>query len=491
MTTGAALKISTKLTIALSLAGLLLFGGYGVHLVRSETRDLHSSVEREMRLLGRSLQVAIENALRDSQLEDVKETLTKLEKIDPNLHIVIFDQRGALRAASDGSPPVAPPRGLGTNIDVRFEPPDAPDSLILSVPLTDDTGTPFGSLVAVRPLLDVSQDLEATRRNIILSVMAFVALTWLLGTLLGRFFITDPLVRLAKAMSRVRAGDLTSTLPVGQRDEAGALADQFNQMIADLREARKNLELESDARRRMQRGLEQANKLISIGQLSAGLAHEIGSPLQILHGRASALLARAHDAEQTRKYAEILVSQAERITGIVEQLLKFARRPSAQIVSVDLGATIKVVLDLLEVEARRRGIGLTFTGSPELPDIKGDPNQIQQVVLNLLTNAFAAVERGGSVSVRVEPGTIPRDDSAQPAPSVRLIVEDDGCGIPHEIQGQLFEPFFTTRHTIGGTGLGLSVVKAIVTEHHGVISVHSNPGQGATFMIDFPQSGGA
>jgi signal transduction histidine kinase len=439
-----------------------------------------------MRLLGRSLQVGIENALRDSQHDDIKETLLKLEKIDPSLHILIFDTHGSLRAASEDSPPVEPPSAFGSSIAVRFEPANEPERLILAVRLTDDTGTPFGSLVAVRPLIDVKRDLEATRRSIILSVAAFVALTWVIGALLGRVFITTPLTRLAAAMDRVRTGDLTSTLSAHQRDEAGALAAQFNAMITDLREARMHLEQESDARGRMQRGLEEANKLITIGQLSAGLAHEIGSPLQILHGRASALLARAHDPDQTRKNAEILIAQAERITGIVEQLLKFARRPAAQIVSLDLVATVKTVLDLIEIEARRRHIRLTFSCTPDHLELQGDPNQIQQVVLNLLTNAFAATARGGTVSVRVERGVMSEADTEPGEPSARLIVEDDGCGIPSDIQKLLFEPFFTTRHHTGGTGLGLAVVKAIVTEHRGAISVRSQPGQGATFTIDLP-----
>jgi signal transduction histidine kinase len=257
-------------------------------------------------------------------------------------------------------------------------------------------------------------------------------------------------------------------------------------MVADLHDARARLEQESESRQRLQRGLERVDKLITLGQLSAALAHEIGTPLQILHGRARALLARAHDPEGTRKNAEILVEQTERITRIVEQLLRFARHRTTHALPMQLPSVAQSVLDLLGVEARRRGLRLTLDVAPDLPEVEADPDQVQQIVLNLMTNAFAATPNGGSVEVRLEVGVLPRPDGSS-ARSARLVVKDTGRGIPADIRERLFEPFFTTRDAEGGTGLGLSVVKAIVTEHRGAISVESELGAGSSFAVDLPE----
>lgn len=480
------MRISSKLTLALSAAGLVLFGSYGLYLVRSESADLHNAVEREVRLLGRSLQVATANALRDRQLADVRETLEKLESIDPNVDIFIFDPAGTLTAASKGSEPEPAPDLSEPDLKLQYIPPEDAERLVLTVPLMSDARTRIGTLVVVRPLADVKRDLAQTSRGIALSVVFFAVVTWALGLFFGRLFITKPLERLVAAMGRVRSGDLTYALPVSSRDEAGAVAGQFNAMVADLHEARARLEQESESRQRLQRGLERVDKLITIGQLSAGLAHEIGTPLQILHGRARALLARAHDPEGTRRNAEILVEQSERITRIVEQLLRFSRHRTTHALPMQLPAAVQSVLDLLGVEARRRGLRLTLDVAPDLPEVEADPDQVQQIVLNLMTNAFAATPNGGSVEVRLETGAFSRADGSS-ARSARLIVRDTGCGIPAEIRERLFEPFFTTRDAEGGTGLGLSVVRAIVTEHRGAISVESELGAGATFMVDLPE----
>ncbi len=340
-------------------------------------------------------------------------------------------------------------------------------------------------MLVVRPVLDMKQDLEATRRGVAASVLAFVAVTWILGLVLGRVLITKPLGRLAAAMERVRSGDLSSPLPDVQRDEAGALTVQFNAMLGDLRETRRRLEEESEATRQLQQGLEHADKLITVGQLSAGLAHEIGSPLQILHGRASLLLARAHDPEQTRKNAEVLVTQSERITRIVQQLLEFARRGAARAVPIDLAASVRAITDLLEIEARRRGIKLTFVTS-DVPVLSADPDRIQQVVLNLLTNAFAATPRGGSVTVRLERGA-----TGASTPLARICVEDTGSGIPEELHGKLFEALLHDARRRRRDGARPRGGQGDRRRARGTITVASEPGAGTIFTVDLPARGAA
>ncbi|HEX7838294.1 MAG TPA: ATP-binding protein, partial [Kofleriaceae bacterium] len=306
-------------------------------------------------------------------------------------------------------------------------------------------------------------------------VVAFVAVTLIAGIALGTAYITRPLGAVLDGIAHVRDGDFKSRVPVTRHDEIGALIDEFNAMVAALVAARGRIDRETDARLRLERGLQGIDKMVTIGQLSAGLAHEIGSPLQVLSARASALATRSADPE-TRRQAEILVEQTARITRIVEQLLSFGRRRPAVKAPRDLVRPVKTVLELLDGEARRRGALLELSVDAADHTIDADEDQLQQIVLNLVRNALAATPSGGRITVRIE---------AQAAPGqVRLIVRDTGPGIPPEMAARLFEPFFTTRASEGGTGLGLAVVRAIVTEHGGTITATSNGG--AEFTVSFP-----
>src|SRR5204862_1825685 len=191
---------------------------------------------------------------------------------------------------------------------------------------------------------DLKADLGRTRGRLIVVVLACVAVTLVTGILLGTAYITRPLATVLDGITHVRAGDFKSRVPLARRDEIGALTDEFNAMVATLGEARQRIDQETEARLRLERGLQDIDKMVTIGQLSAGLAHEIGSPLQVLSGRASALATRSTDPE-TRRQAEILVEQTARITGIVDQLLSFGRRRPAVIAPRALDRPVKTVLE--------------------------------------------------------------------------------------------------------------------------------------------------
>jgi signal transduction histidine kinase len=488
------LQIPAKLSLALIAGGFVIFGVYGVYELRAARNALRTVIEQETRLLGRSLQAAVGNALRDQKLADVEEMVQRLEHIDPLIDVLIYEPGGRLIASSRGGQQRSDPLQEGMLQAVlssheavfRFHPLDDPSRAVLAMPLISDGGSPFGGLVVVRSLTDMQRALRETRRDIVVSVLLFVLTTSALGLILGAIYIGRPLDRMVMAMREVRSGNLRSVLPVSHKDEMGAVAAEFNAMVADLRTARRQLEEEVESRRRLQRALQEADKLITIGQLSAGLAHEIGSPLQVLNGRTRALLTHAHDPTETRRNAEILIAQTDRITRIVEQLLRFARRRPISPIRIDLSTTVNTVLDLLQYEARRRGVSLTFSGGQELPPISMDADGIQQVVLNLVANALTATPRGGSVAVSLETSRLATINGGREIPAVRLIVADTGCGMSAEVIERLFEPFFTTRAAEGGTGLGLAVVKSLVTEHGGTVSVESEPGVGSRFTVDLP-----
>jgi len=486
-------RISLKLSLVLIAGGFIIFGAYGVYELSIERNDLRRGVEQETMLLGRSLQAAVENALRDRQLADIEETIRHLNRVDPSINILIYDPAGHLMTVVHTSQPPDPLSQSARETAMRsreavfaLHPPNKSTHAVLALPLTDDNGMLLGGLLVVRPLLDMRGTLRDLQQGIIITVLLFVLTTTVLGLAAGAVYINRPLGRMAAAMKAVRGGNLRSELPIDRKDEVGAVAAEFNAMVTELREARHRLEEETESRHRLQHALQEADKLIAIGQLSAGLAHEIGSPLQVLKGRARTLLTRTHDAAEVRRIADILVSQTDRITRIVEQLLRFTRRRPASLSRSNLRLAITNVLDLMQYEAHRRGVSLTSSGAEQLPPLWVDTDEIQQIALNLIANALAATPRGGRVTMHVEESTLPPRNGGCEIPVVRLVVMDTGCGIAPEVRERLFEPFVTTRAAEGGTGLGLAVVKSLVTEHGGAIVVESEAGVGSRFSVSLP-----
>lgn len=474
------MSIRFRFTLALTAVGVVLFGMYALLAYRSERDDLRTATTREIAIVGRSLEISLGNALRDRQHADIDESLVVLEALAPNLGIHIFSAEGRPIARTREAPLDAAierlvQRAVAERAEiVEFDPPDDPRRLVFAAPLTADDRALLGSIAIVRPVDDLAEDLARTRERLLLTVAVFLMATIAAGMLLGTLQVTRPIARLLDGVRQVREGDFRSRVRSGRRDEIGRLVDEFNATIGMLESERSRAETEAEARARLERGLQQIDKLVTIGQLSAGLAHEIGSPLQVLSGRASALC--AHSDPEVRRQAEQLVTQCDRITRVVEQLLSFGRRKAAAIASCELTEPVRAVIDLLSGEARRRGIALAMEVDDRPHRIDGDRDQIQQIALNLVKNALAATPAGGAISVRID----------RVAETVRLCVRDTGAGIDLATQARLFEPFFTTRASEGGTGLGLAVVRSIADEHRAKVDVYSDPGCGAEFVVSFP-----
>jgi signal transduction histidine kinase len=486
------MNISTRMTLSLGTAALVTLSLYGVWQVRAERQDLDASIEREVRVMGRSLQVAVENALRDRQLQDITETLAGLEGVDPNVAIHVYDLDGVTSVSTPGHratqpllAALAPAQGEGAPA-YRVESSSGVQRALLVVPLRSDDGKLLGRMLVVRPMDDQERDLARTIRDVFTSVLVLVVLVAAVQFALGRRYITRPMGTLAVAMRNVRMDNMSvQNVPAGE-DEVGMLAAEFNGMLGELRAARQLLAAQAEERHQAERHLHEVNKMATLGQLSAGLAHEIGSPLQIINGRARQLLSAHQDEALVKRTAQIVVDQSERITRTVENLLRFTRKTRRRKEPTSLEKAAAAVVEFLEVEARRNGVGVTLHAEPGLPLVMADADQIQQVVLNLLSNALHASPRGGHILLHLGRVSVTRTGTHVALPAIRLSVQDQGPGIEPGVRDRLFEPFFTTRADEGGTGLGLAVVSAIVQDHGAHISVESQPGKGALFMIDFP-----
>ncbi len=476
------MRLASRMTVIIGSCALVLIGASGWAQLRSEERDLRAVAEGEVRLLGRSLQTAFKNALRDRRLEDVTGTLKALAPVDPEVAIFVFDEDGKLVAASRDARPSAHTlrveqraRTHGGPV-LEYVPELAPSVLVLGRRLREEEPASASAIVLEKPLAELQRDLRETRRTIWLTtsllVLTVAGLTW--G--LTHRYVARPVGRMVANMRQVRAGDLNIAHAPKTRDEVGEAQGEFEQLVLDLDAARVRADSELEARRRIERGLQNADKLITLGQLSAVMAHEIGSPLQILEGRARALKKHADDASATRRTADMLVEQTERITRIVGHMLSITRRRPSMRTAVDAEASIRRVVALLELEARRRRV--TFAVQPTgRTDVCADGDQLQQVALNLLRNALEASPPDSTVSVHID-----GDDAG-----LVLEVRDAGSGIPPSAREHLFEPFFTTKAGSGGSGLGLSVVKSIIHEHGGRVEFVGDEHPGCRVRVTLPR----
>jgi PAS domain S-box-containing protein len=229
----------------------------------------------------------------------------------------------------------------------------------------------------------------------------------------------------------------------------------------------------------LERAARQSEKLAALGTLAAGLAHELNNPIGIISSRAELMLLEGDSAPLSPDVAEdlrVIHRHAQRVARIAQGLLSFSRHSSGERGRIDLNRVVDETLLLVEKMIVKDGITLRRALTPSLPPIWGDANALQQVVMNLVTNARDAVKGGGEISVETSA-------AVEPAGGVQLVVHDSGPGIPPEILPKIFDPFFTTKAE--GTGLGLSISYGIVREHQGTVDVQSAPGKGTTFVLTF------
>ena len=489
-------RIGTRLILGAGLVSAAVIGVMAALVVRIHTAQLVAERTRSASQLSETIKESTHFDMLENRRESLHRQIRAMGSLsqDGIRKVRLFNKEGRIMFSSDAAE-------IGTTLDTKAEAcfachtegrplerldmdarsrvfPGGDGTRVLGIisPIYNQPSCATAACHAHSPkqsvlgVLDVNVSMAEADHEIRrsrLAMGALAALAILLSSLmlfwLNRRLVAKPVAALVAGTRQVAAGDLNTTIEVSGRHELGDLASAFNDMTRRLAD--------------VQRQLTQADKLASVGRLAAGLAHEINNPLTGVLSYASLLRKRLESDAEACADLDVIVRETKRCRLILRELLDFARPAPPTRVEADLNEVARHAVAVVVNQLALNQVRLALDLAEDLPKAFADPNQIQQVVVNLLLNAADAIgEAGGEIRLR----------SRAEGGSVVLEVEDDGPGIPAELQPHLFDPFFTTKGT-RGTGLGLAVTWGIVQGHGGAIEVHSEPSKGARFTVHIPR----
>jgi signal transduction histidine kinase len=488
------LKIGTKLTLALAapLVGLMVLFGWIEELHNREI--LETGLEDERREIARSIQTAAEDSIAETTPKTAVELVDKASSFMRLIGLRLFDEEGRLvfESSALAGVPATNPSMVRKAIEGQ-EPSEVHGKIrersvaAFVFPISGSDAKPIGAVQAFQEEAFIEEAARAARRSIILLTGTMIFAASIIVYLVIRTAVGRPIAGLAKSFADVASGDLAARAPVRSDDELGNLAREFNTMCERLEDARKTLIANEEERRRIEASLRNAERLASVGRLAAGLAHEIGTPLGVIVGRAESLRRKLAGNERAQRSLQIIAGQIERISTTVKGMLDYSRARTVSLAPTALTDVLGKVLEFLEDRFQNRSIEVETDFPRELPRVLADADRLYEVFLNLAMNAIDAMPEGGRLAVRV--GTEDRPQAERPALHRAFAVvsfEDQGCGISQKDLERIFDPFFTTKEVGKGTGLGLSISYGIVREHGGWIEAESAVGAGTRITVLLP-----
>jgi signal transduction histidine kinase len=282
--------------------------------------------------------------------------------------------------------------------------------------------------------------------------------------------ITRPLERLSSAVRKIAKGDFDVNVAIKSSDEIGELSTSFNNMAGELKERESSL-------KKAQHALVQSEKMAALGTLSAGLAHEVKNPLSAVLGYAQLSKRKLGQPEALLKHLDTIETETRRCNEIIGNLMQFSRQEKGEHSRISVNAVVEKSIAIVDHQLSLKNVRIESNLADNIPDVSGNANQLQQVLMNLMINAQQAIgEEGGMVDL----ATFVNGDS------VLITVSDTGPGVEADVAEKIFEPFYTTKAAGQGTGLGLSVTYGIIQDHRGKISVERAESGGAKFVITLP-----
>ena len=351
----------------------------------------------------------------------------------------------------------------------------------------------LGILESDLSLADVDKAMKEQTIHTTVSTLALMATIAVMLYIVLRKFVLKPVTSLSNAMEIVAKGDLERMVTSSSDDEIGRLVHTFNDMTRELKTARdrmeawtdsleREVEKKTEALKRSQDRLVQAEKLAALGRMTADVAHEIRNPLTAIGGFARRLQKSA-TGEQEKVRAEVIVNEVDRLEKILRDVLTFSREARFRLERCRIEEFLYDAVGLHEPACSEQSVSMEVTLEKGLPAVLMDKDQVRQALTNLIINALDAMPRGGTLLISA--GT----EEVNDVQYVFLRVSDTGKGIDEAILPLIFEPFFSTKETGHRTGLGLSITRKIIEEHGGFVKAESVKGEGSVFSLYFPQPG--
>jgi len=479
-------KVATRITVATAVVVMLASALYATFDLRVRAAERRTELEREARAVASILRAGLEGRMSAFRAppEDELRALGGGWKAT-----VIVRARAAEPAGSDATADQLKRLDLLLEIPSNTYSGLEDDDYYFDVPLRSNEQTVLGMLEIRHPAKVLSITGDDLARAAALVVLIVVVTTLMVGALASRL-VSRPITKLLSGIDDVAKGDLSHVLLSERDDEIGQIATRFNDMTFSLRESRGETLRQNEAKLALEQRLGQTEKLATIGQLAAEIAHEVGTPLNVIAGRARSIQKKSKDPEAVEKNAEIVAEQTARITRIIQRLLDFTRRKvgAAGKAEVNLNELSLTTMELLAGQFSSAKVRTRLERAEGLPRVAGDADRLQQVMINLLLNAVQAMPDGGTLAVetslvrRTRPGL----EGGAEQKFVAFTVTDTGVGIPEDVRDKIFDPFYTTKEGTGGTGLGLAVCSGIVKEHDGWIDVEDHAGGGSVFAVYLP-----
>jgi len=480
---GYLLKVGTRLIIALLLVLLPVMGGYMYWSVTRSTKTYVHQLQRESRATARSLSAALEDDIRTDEWDQVNDVLERIRA--DGTEAAVFSLDGQLWYALPGFPEqlkMTPEQirsaKVGDQVEFRIEEGADDEWVCHLVPLGKPQARRIGYLLVANDWTDVREDLRDRSRISAAAGIATLVMIVALIALAVRRYISLPLAELSRRVVSFSADEPHSNVPMG--DEVELLIGEFRKLGDELAKARADLLEKHRSEIELERRLLHSDRLATIGSLAAGLAHEIGTPMGVIRGRAEYVLHSRMDPQKTSDGLEIIIAQIDRIAGIVRMLLDYSRYREPIKTTADLAPIVQRSMTLLETEAGKRKVRIRTELGDRPVYVDCDPNQLQQVFVNLGINALDAMRAGGGTLVVSLRG-------AHASAHASVIFADNGPGIPEQHRSRIFDPFFTTKAPGEGTGMGLAVCQSILQGHNGGLSFETGP-TGTRFLVSLPIS---
>jgi two-component system, NtrC family, sensor kinase len=483
------MRLTTRLLLPLLATVAVVMLLFAVWALQQRERLTTAEAQRLTGAYATALGLGLEAAFRAGSSEDVQAAIDRISREPTIFGVIVYGSETEVLYTSqpvgiiETAPLAAVRRVLATERPERFTREiEGERAFSIVRPLFARNGDVVGAMEVVQPWEFVRAETQRTRQRFILNTLALLAAVTFVIMLLVRRLIARPLntlVEAAQALGRGELGYRTNEERAGA--ELEELAREFNRMADQIEHARAQVERQAEERIVLARRLRETEKLAVIGNLAAGLGHEIAAPLHVIRGRAEMLRRRAED-EATQRNLRIITEQIDRITLIVRNLLDFARRREPRMERVAVSEIVHRVVEFLEPELERSQVTLELRcdGSAS---VRADADLLHQVFINLIMNSLQVMHRSAarSITIAVDIGA---DDGGDAR--ARIVIDDTGPGIPEHVIDRIFEPFFTTKQAGEGTGLGLAVARSIIDDHGGSIVAANAPDGGARFIITLP-----